>query len=74
MEIITRPYEISLWEDVLTFKYQTGEETEGQIENGHGPVVAQYYKENGCGIFARYKAFIWRDGDIQPVLHHIQKR
>ncbi len=31
--------------------------------------VAQYYKENGCGIFARYKAFIWRDGDIQPVLH-----
>ena len=45
MEIITKPYEISLWEDVLTFKYQTGEETEGQIENGHGPVVAQYYKE-----------------------------
>ena len=31
--------------------------------------VAKYYKENGCGIFARYKAFIWRDGDIQPVLH-----
>lgn len=31
--------------------------------------VAQYYKENGCGMFARYKAFIWRDGDIQPVLH-----
>ena len=31
--------------------------------------IAGYYKENGCGIFARYKAFIWRDGDIQPVLH-----
>jgi hypothetical protein len=29
--------------------------------------VAQYYKENGCGIFARYKAFVWRDGDIQPI-------
>lgn len=28
-----------------------------------------YYKENGCGMFARYKAFIWRDGDIQPVEH-----
>lgn len=31
--------------------------------------LAKYYKENGCGMFARYKAFIWRDGDIQPVLH-----
>lgn len=31
--------------------------------------VAKYYKENGCGIFARYKAFIWRNGDIQPVLN-----
>lgn len=37
---------------------------DGSLKN-----VAQYYKENGCGIFARYKAFIWRDGDIQPVLH-----
>ena len=38
---------------------------DGSLKN-----VARYYKENGCGIFARYKAFIWRDGDIQPVLHH----
>ena len=38
---------------------------DGSLDN-----VAQYYKENGCGIFARYKAFIWRDGDIQPVMHH----
>lgn len=37
---------------------------DGSLEN-----VAAYYKKNGCGIFARYKAFIWRDGDIQPVLH-----
>ncbi|MGN1433622.1 MAG: ATP-binding protein [Ruminococcus sp.] len=37
---------------------------DGSLKN-----VAQYYKENGCGIFARYKAFVWRDGDIQPVLH-----
>ena len=37
---------------------------DGSLKN-----VAQYHKENGCGIFARYKAFIWRDGDIQPVLH-----
>lgn len=32
--------------------------------------IAEYYRENGCGMFARYKAFIWRDGDIQPVSHH----
>ncbi len=37
---------------------------DGSLQN-----VANYYKENGCGIFARYKAFIWRDGDIQPVLN-----
>lgn len=38
---------------------------DGSLEN-----VAKYYKENGCGMFARYKAFVWRDGDIQPVLNH----
>lgn len=38
---------------------------DGSLEN-----VARYYKENGCGMFARYKAFVWRDGDIQPVLHY----
>lgn len=38
---------------------------DGSLKN-----VAAYYRQNGCGIFARYKAFIWRDGDIQPVVHH----
>lgn len=38
---------------------------DGSLKN-----VAAYYSQNGCGIFARYKAFIWRDGDIQPVVHH----
>lgn len=45
MGILKKPYEISLWEDVLTFRYQDGTETEGSIENGHGPVTNQYYKE-----------------------------
>ncbi len=31
--------------------------------------LAEFYRHNGCGMFARYKAFIWRDRDIQPVLH-----
>ncbi len=32
--------------------------------------VAEWYRRNGCGMFARYKAFIWRGGDIQPVLNY----
>lgn len=31
--------------------------------------LSEFYRKNGCGIFARYKAFIWRDGDFQPVLY-----
>lgn len=29
--------------------------------------LERYHRENGCGIFARYHAFLWRDGKIQPV-------
>ena len=51
-------------------KWQSGEcATSFKMFDGSLINVAQYYRENGCGIFARYKAFIWRDGDIQPVLH-----
>lgn len=39
-------------------------EEENAIDN-----LAQYYRNNGCGAFARYKAFIWRNGDIEPVVH-----
>ncbi len=31
--------------------------------------MAQYYRENGCGMYARYRAFIWRDQKIQPVAY-----
>lgn len=31
--------------------------------------LSGFYRENGCGMFARYKAFVWRDGDIRPVVH-----
>ncbi|MBQ5399439.1 MAG: ATP-binding protein [Ruminococcus sp.] len=31
--------------------------------------LSRFHRENGCGMFARYKAFIWRDGDIMPVVH-----
>ena len=32
-------------------------------------ILSNFYRQNGCGMFARYKAFIWRDGDIKPVCH-----
>ncbi|MCC8129320.1 MAG: ATP-binding protein [Clostridiales bacterium] len=27
----------------------------------------QFYEENGCGQFARYRAFVWQDGALIPV-------
>ncbi len=31
--------------------------------------LAEYYRKNGCGMFARYRAFIWRNNSIEPVVH-----
>lgn len=31
--------------------------------------LSAYHKLNGCGIFARYKAFCWRNGGIAPIIH-----
>lgn len=48
MELLRKPYEISLWEDVLTFVVKNGEyinEYEESLEGVIGQVVAQYYKE-----------------------------
>ncbi len=31
--------------------------------------LRDFYARNGCGIYARHRAFIWRDGKIRPVAH-----
>ena len=31
--------------------------------------LADYYRKNGCGMFARYRAFIWRDRNIEPIVY-----
>ena len=31
--------------------------------------LAAYYKSHGCGMFARYRAFIWRERSIEPVVY-----
>lgn len=33
------------------------------------PKMADYYRDNGCGMYARYRAFIWRNKEIQPVAY-----
>lgn len=30
-------------------------------------LIAEYHKKNGCGMFARFRAFIWRNESIEPV-------
>ena len=29
--------------------------------------LSDFYRRNGCGMFARYRAFIWRNKSIEPV-------
>lgn len=31
-------------------------------------LLSDHYRKNGCGMFARYRAFIWRDKSIEPVI------
>lgn len=43
------------------------------VREMRGPVddcvaqMARYYRQNGCGMYARFRAFVWRGGDIEPV-------
>ena len=45
MDILKKPYEISLWRDVITFVYEDGATSSETMIGEHGAVVAQYYKE-----------------------------
>lgn len=31
--------------------------------------LAAFHRKNGCGLFARNKAFLWQDGSLVPVTH-----
>ena len=42
---------------------------EFESENEALTALSSFYRKNGCGIFARYRAFIWRNQKIEPVLH-----
>ena len=43
--LFKKHYEISLWEDVLSFAYEDGTIGEEIMEGGHGAVIAQFFKE-----------------------------
>ena len=52
-------------------RWECGECAESfRMFDGSLDQIAAYYRKNGCGMFARYKAFVWRDGDIRPVLNY----
>ena len=41
-------------------------------EWGTGPLpdldtITDFYRVNGCGLFARYRAFVWQGGELHPV-------
>ncbi|MCI1954928.1 MAG: ATP-binding protein [Oscillospiraceae bacterium] len=36
----------------------------GRVRN-----LAEFYRRNGCGACCRYRAFIWRNGRVRPVVH-----
>ena len=44
-------------------------EAAGAFEGFDGSMdaISAYYRKNGCGMFARYRAFVWREGDIRPI-------
>lgn len=51
-------------------RWETGEAAQAfNTESLKLSELAEFYRKNGCGMFARYKAFVWRGGTICPVEH-----
>ncbi|QAT51186.1 ATP-binding protein [Caproiciproducens sp. NJN-50] len=52
-------------------RWETGD-LPAALRGGSGPLAdraARFHRENGCGVYARFRAFIWRGGELHPVLH-----
>ncbi len=49
-------------------RWETGEPLpQFQNEKDSLKLIAEFHQKNGCGMFARFRAFIWRERDIMPV-------
>ena len=36
--------------------------------------LSGFYRRNGCGVYSRYRAFLWREREICPVVHPDETR
>ncbi|MBQ9673704.1 MAG: ATP-binding protein [Ruminococcus sp.] len=51
-------------------KWNCGEPLEPFINfDGKLDKIIKFHKINGCGIFARYRSFVWRESEIQPIIN-----
>lgn len=52
-------------------EWKTGEPVPELVGDSHecAKKLAEFYRRNGCGMYCRYHAFIWRSGKIRPVVH-----
>lgn len=48
-------------------RYETGEIP--PVLAGGVDTVAAFYEAQGCGVFAKYRAFSFQDGKIEPIFH-----
>ncbi|MGN1103286.1 MAG: ATP-binding protein [Candidatus Coproplasma sp.] len=61
LKLIKPSDDYSLGEDLPLFNRNSPEETTNNLMN--------FYAKNGYGKFAKYKAFIYRNGGIEPIKH-----
>ncbi len=69
-DIISDYFENQELEDIAASlpRWETGEPIyQFADENNALNLIADYHKKNGCGMFARFRAFIWRNSSIEPV-------
>ena len=52
-------------------RWETGEPVDARKGDPGACVrsMEEYYRANGCGMYARYRAFIWRNSRIRPVAY-----
>lgn len=59
-------------EDILATlpRWKCGEPTD-EFKDFDGKLdrISNFHRINGCGMFARYKSFVWREGGIQPIIN-----
>ena len=51
-------------------KWHCGTPSEEFVDfNDNLDKIAKFHREKGCGMFARYRSFVWRDKGIEPIIN-----